>query len=171
MVGVTASIAVAIGAQLTAAGDLGSPKFKINDILERFEIAPGTSSVGQANLLFADTRTLAASGDEDLDLAGSLANAFGATITAAEIVAIFVKAHADNTNNVEISVPASNGFVGPFLAASDGCVVKPGEYALFVSRTGWAVTAGTGDLLNIANSGAGTGVDYDIVLIGRTTAA
>ena len=31
---------------------------------------------------------------------------------------------------------------------------------------GYAVTAGTGDILKVANSGAGTGVTYDIVIVG-----
>ncbi len=33
---------------------------------------------------------------------------------------------------------------------------------------GWSVTAGTGDLLRLANSGAGTSVTVDITIIGRT---
>lgn len=32
--------------------------------------------------------------------------------------------------------------------------------------TGYAVTAGTADQLKVANSGAGTGVTYDIVIVG-----
>ena len=64
-----------------------------------------------------------------------------------------------------------NGFIGPFLAAGDGIGVKPGEYVPLVSQSGWAVTAGTGDLLTITNSGSGTSVTYDIVIVGRTVAA
>jgi hypothetical protein len=31
------------------------------------------------------------------------------------------------------------------------------------------VTAGTGDILQVANSGAGTSVTYDIIVIGTTS--
>lgn len=169
--GVNASIRLAIAASLTGAGDLGAPRLKLDDILETLELTPGTDALGKADLLFADTRTLAASATEDLDLAGLLTDAFGATITAAEIVLFYVKAAAANTNNVRVSPAAVNGFLGPFVALGDGVAVKPGEYQLFVSRTGWPVTAGTADLLSVTNGGAGTSVDYDVVVIGRTVAA
>ena len=171
MAGVTGEINLSIKAALTGTNDLGSPKLALDPISEVMQIAPGTAAVNEANILFSDTRTLSASANEDIDLAGVLANAFGATITAAEIVAIYVKAASANTNNVNVTRAASNGFVGPFLAAGDGFGVKPGEYVLLTSQTGWAVTAGTGDLINVANSGGTTGVTYNIVIIGRTIAA
>lgn len=170
MAGVRGDIALRIDLTHSGTADLGTPKMRasVDKILSLVE---GTDATNKANLLFSDTRTLAASANENIDLAGTLADAFGATITAAEIVAIFIAAKAANTNNVNVTRPASNGFVGPFLAASDGVAIKPGEYALFVSQSGWAVTAGTGDLLNIANSAGSTGVDYDIIVVGRTVAA
>jgi hypothetical protein len=33
---------------------------------------------------------------------------------------------------------------------------------------GWGVTAGTGDLLKVANSAGSTSVNYDIVVIGNS---
>lgn len=171
MAGVTAEINLSIKAALTGTNDLGSPKLALDPISEVMQLSPGTDGVNKANILFSDTRTLSASANEDIDLAGSLSSAFGATITAAEIVAIYVKAASGNTNNVNVTRPASNGFAGPFLATGDGMAVRPGEYVLLTSQTGWAVTAGTGDLINIANSAGTTGVTYNIVIIGRTIAA
>lgn len=170
MPGVRANIALSIDATLSGTGDLGDPKQRV--LIEKLlAFDPGTAATDEANILFADQRTLAASANEDLDLAGALANAFGATITAAEIVAILISAAEGNTNNVNVTRPASNGFAGPFLAAGDGVSVKPGEFAFFASTSGWAVTAGTGDLINVANSAAGTPVTYDVLIIGRTVAA
>lgn len=170
MAGVRGEIALRIDLTQSGTGDLGTPKMRAtaDKILSLVE---GTDATNKANILFADTRTIAASANENIDLAGALADAFGASIVAAEIVAIYIAAKASNTNNVNVTRPASNGFIGPFLAASDGVAIKPGEYALFVSQSGWAVTAATGDLLNIANSAGGTGVDYDIIVVGRTVAA
>jgi hypothetical protein len=169
MPGVSASIGVRIQGKQTGAGDLGTPQLPI-DIDELLDFSAGTAAVGQANVLFQDTRTIAASGNEDLDVAGVLTDAFGASIAAAEIVAIFIKAHEPNTNSVQVTRPAANG-VPLFLAASDGLSIAPGDFFLLTRRTGVTVTAATGDLINIANSGAGTGVTYDVVIIGRTIAA
>lgn len=170
MAGTRGNISLSLDLTQVGSNDLGSPKMRVS-VSKLLSLVAGTADTDEANVLFSDQRTIAASSNEDLDLAGSLTDAFGSTITAAEIVAIYVSAASGNTNNVEITVPASNGFVGPFKAASDGYVVKPGEYFFAQSQSGWAVTAGTGDLLNIANSSSGTGVTYDIVIVGRTTAA
>lgn len=169
--GVTLQTKLSIAGGLEGTAAKGSMKLKLDDILESLELTPGTNTTGKADLLYTATRTVNASSNEDLDLAGALANAFGATITAAEIVLIFIKAAAGNTNNVNVSRPASNGFAGPFLAAGDGVKIAPGEWAVFQSKAGWAVTAGTGDLLNVANSGAGSSVSYDILIVGRTVVA
>lgn len=170
MAGVNASIAVSLDAVLTGASDLGNPKQRVQ-IAEALEFLAGTDAVNKADLLFADTRTLAASATENLDLAGGLSNAFGAVFTAAEIVAIYIKASAANTNAVRFGPASSNGFVGPFADATDRLNVLPGEWHLLVSQKGWAVTAGTGDLLTVLNAAGGTSVTYDIVIIGRTVAA
>lgn len=130
-------------------------------------LASGTGA-GQADRVFTDTRTLAASATEDLDLAAVLLDAFGAAITFVKLKAIIIKAAAGNTNDVVLSRPASNG-VPLFSAASDAIPIKPGgAFAWFCPGTGVTVTAGTGDLLTLTNSGAGTGVTYDIVIIGTS---
>jgi hypothetical protein len=92
----------------------------------------------------------------------------GATLTFTKIKAILVKAAEGNTNNVVVGGAASNGWVGPFGDVSDTVAVKPGGTLLLVApnAAGYAVTAGTGDILKVANSGAGTGVTYDIVIVG-----
>jgi hypothetical protein len=169
MAGVAATISVGIHAKQTGTADLGTPNILV-DILKTMEFTPGTAAVGQANILFSDTRTLTASSNESLDIAGVLADALGATIAAAEIVAIYVAAAPGNTNDVQITRPASNG-VPLFLAAGDGFAIGPGDFFLRTYRNGVAVTAATGDLVNIANGGAGTSVTYDVVIIGRTVAA
>lgn len=170
MAGVKGDIRQTLSLTYTGSNDVGNPKQPV--VVDKLlSLIAGTAATNQANIVFADTRTVAASSNEDLDLAGVLADAFGSTITAAEVVAIYIEAASGNTNNVNVTRPASNGFIGPFLASGDGIAIKPGEYVLLASQSGWAVTASTGDLLNIANSSSGTGVTYTIVIVGRTTAA
>ncbi len=167
--GVTASIELNIRAKLTGANDLGTPVMNLAPIEEILQLIPGTNAVNKADCFFSDTRTLAASATEDLDLAGVLTDAFGATITAAEIVLIFIKAADVNTNSVVVGA-ATAPFAGP-LGAAGTYTIKPGEYFLAVSETGWAVGAGATDDLKLLNSAGTTGVTFDILILGRTVAA
>lgn len=138
------------------------------DSSHRITLASGTGA-GQADIVWHDRRTLAASATEDLDLAGVLVSAFGATLTFARLKAIKVYAASANTNNVNVTRPASNG-VPIFLAAGDGLPVKPGGVFEWCApdATGIAVTASTGDLLTFTNSAGTTSVTYDVVLIGAS---
>jgi hypothetical protein len=131
-------------------------------------LASGTGSA-QANRLYDSQRTLAASATEELDLAGdsTFKDAFEQAITFVKLKVIYVAAATGNTNNVVVGGASSNAFLGPFNDATDKMVIPPGGIWMIVHRTtGWTVTAGTGDKLLIANSGAGTSVTYDIQLIG-----
>mgnify|MGYP000488088098 CR=1 FL=1 len=61
------------------------------------------------------------------------------------------------------------GFVGPFGSATHTVALPPGgNLILTAPASGWTVTAGTGDLLRVANSGAGTSVTFDIIIIGTS---
>lgn len=169
MPGVTATIDLHIRAKQLGTAGLGTPGVLV-DIEAQRSFDQGTASVDQTNVLYQATRTLAASTGEDLDLAGVLADALGATIAAAEVTAVYIEAHAANTNDVAVTRPASNG-VPLFAIASGGVNVGPGDFFLLTSRKGIAVTAGTGDLVHVANGGAGTPVTYDVLILGRTVAA
>ncbi|WP_441268681.1 hypothetical protein AB7G19_29985 [Bradyrhizobium sp. 215_C5_N1_1] len=127
------------------------------------QLASGTG-YGKADIAFMDTRTLAASTSENLDLAGALLDAFGATINAAKVKAIMIENPEASLSTLTVGAAASNTFNGPFSGATHSVDLKPGDRALFVSRTGWTVTAATGDLLKVAN-GAGGSVNYNIEII------
>lgn len=121
---------------------------------------------GQANQIWHDQRSIAASANEDLDVAGGLTNALGAVLTFTKIKAIIIKAADANVNNVVVTRPASTG-VPLFAAASDAVAVQPGGLlALVLPKTGIAVVGGSSDLINIANSTSGSAVLYDIIIIG-----
>jgi hypothetical protein len=169
MAGVAATIELNVKAKQTGTGDLGTPQ--VTAVLEKLlEFTGGTAAVGQSNVLFSDERTLAASATENLDLAGVLQDALGATITAAEVVAIAIVADAGNTNDVQLTRPAANG-VPAFLAAGDGVAIGPGDIFLLTNRKGIGVVGATGDLLTVTNSAGTTGVTYKVIVIGRTVAA
>lgn len=165
----TLKILAAVSATLAGANDLAQPLQSLNERTS-LTFTDGTGA-DQCDMVFADTRTIAASGSESLDLAGGLTDAFGATMTFAEIVAIYVKAAAANTNDVVVGGAASNAYVGPFGDATDKVKVKPGGVLLIAGPNAaglGAVTASTGDILQVANSGGSTGVTYDIIIVGRS---
>ena len=129
------------------------------------------AGLNAANRVFTDRRTISASSSENLDLAASLVDAFGATITFARIKGIVVAASSANTNNVLVGGAASNGFVNWVSDSSDVLVVRPGGLFVLLAQhaTGYAVTASTGDILKVANSSSGSPVSYDIALIGAAS--
>jgi hypothetical protein len=170
MSGVTGSIHIGIDARLIGAADLGNPAAPVR-VSKDITITPGTGSLGQADILWADERTLAASGTENIDLAGVLAGLIGGTVTAAEITGLYIEANAANTNDVVVFGAASNAFNGPLSGTLPKLTLGAGDCAFLSNLKGWPVVAGTGDLILVANSAGTTGVTYKIALIGRTVAA
>lgn len=160
-------LSMRLAATLTNPLDLSTPTDPLVYAIKTI-LASGTGA-NQADRIFHDQRTLGASATEDLDLAGSLTGPLGSTLTFARIKLVLVTAAAGNTNNVQVTRPASNG-VPLFLAASDGIAIRPGGGFLWWApdSTGVAVTAGSGDLLTFTNSAGSTGVTYDVVIIGAS---
>lgn len=165
----TASVRLALAARLTAVGDLGTPTYPIS-LDTTVNLADGVAA-GQANRIFTDTRTLAASATEDLDLAGALADGLGGVAAFARVKVLMLVAAAGNTNNVLIGRASANGLATLFGAVG-AVVLRPGAafcvIADDVDAIGYAVAAGTGDLITVSNSGAGSSVSYDIVAIGAS---
>jgi len=127
------------------------------------------TGASQADKIWDDTRTITASGTDDIDLAGVLVDAFGAVATFVKVKGIFVAASALNTNNVVIGAAAATQFVGPFGAATHTVALTPGQFfAITNSVSGWTVGAGASDLLRVTNSAGGTSVTYDIVILGTS---
>lgn len=124
----------------------------------------------KAEKVWQSTRTLAASATEDLDLSGGLTDIYGVSLTFTKIKAILIAALKANTNDVIVGNAAINALL-LFGVATATRAIKPGSFDLYTdnSAAGIVVTAGTGDLLKILNGGGGTGVTYDIIVVGETT--
>jgi hypothetical protein len=123
---------------------------------------------------FRDTPTaIAASGNQDFDLAAGLTDSFGTSITFAEIVGILVL-NWNTAGTLSVTRPASNGLSSVFIAAGDGVIVGPAADALnpgiffYFAPVGRTVTAGTGDLLNLINNDGSNAANYTIGLFGRS---
>lgn len=160
-----ASIYAGIRALYKSSNDLGTPQQEI-PLEDPTELTSGTGEY-QADLLFSDTRTINASSSEDLDLAGVLTDAFGAVLTMVEVVAVYIKAAAGNTNNVVVGNATAPVGLG-FSSAATWTIPPGGVFLVTAPEGGWAVGAGSTDDLKIANSGSGTSVEYDIIIVGRS---
>jgi len=162
-------ISVAVAATVNNPLDLQNVASPLN-LASSYGWSTGNGA-GQADRLFSDTRTIAPSGTDSLDLAGVLIDPVGTTLALARVKLILIRAAAANTNNVIVGGVANGLAAGPILPQTTGqVVVRPGGLLLVTAPdvTAYVVTAATGDLLQVANSGAGTSVTYDVVLIGSS---
>ena len=128
-------------------------------------IANGTG-LNQADMLFTDTRSIAAA--EDLDVSGgALTTAFGAVYTIAELKVLVVCADSANTANVILGGDAASVL---FLSVATTTVtLKPGACFVYTdpSAAGTTVTNSTADIIQAAPS-AGTQV-YSIIIMGSSS--
>lgn len=129
-----------------------------------------TSPVASSNQLWADRRFVTTStGTDDLDLAGSLTNFFGETITFATIrvLVIFNRAIVAG-DDIDIGGAAAN----PITSILDGSgtakmtVRASGLLVLTAPMDGYAVAGGSADTLRVTHAGSSEAITYDIVVIG-----
>lgn len=158
------NISASIRIVQSASPDGGSAR--VEQVVEKIvELLSGTTN-DKADLAFVDTRTLTTGATEDLDLAGVLANALGETLTMAEVVALLIISDPANTTNLTVGA-ATAEWQGPFAAAGDAMVIKPGGFMMVYAPAGWTVGAGSTDDLKLANA-AGASANYSIAAIGRS---
>ena len=143
------------------------------DVSKIQKLVSGTGA-NAADLIYANERTVATGANDDIDLAGALSDAFGATIAAAEIVSVLViNGPASGTaNTTDLTIGGgSNPFLG-FLGGTTPTIgpIKPG--GCFMISAGdaagvGAVTAATADILRITNS-SGASATYQIAIVARS---
>lgn len=164
----TTDISFRIGANYTVAKDLNNTPLSALDFSQRVQLATGVGA-GKADRLFYDQRTVNASSSEDLDLVGTLLDDFGATFSPVRIKAIAIKAVVANINNVIVGAASATQWAA-LLGTTGTITLRPGALFCAVAdatdTTAYVCAAGATDLLKVANSGAGTSVDYQIVIIG-----
>lgn len=129
------------------------------------KLVPGASADTR---MHQSLRTIAASGTLDLDLAGGITDTDGNTITFTRIRAIIVHARSTNVNAVVFGNAAANQALGPMGAAAHTIAVARGGTMMLCnpSAAAWPITAATADHIQFANGGAGTGVLFDLCIIG-----
>lgn len=165
---VTLKSTATIRGTLSTTRDAGDAAVPITETAN-YDVADGTGAA-QANAIYVDDFSIAASGTLAIDLRGSLTDPNNNTIAFTAIKEIMIKAAATNTNNIIYGNAASNQFLGPLGAAIDTVVIKPGGLMHFVegySAAGWTVTNASTDNILLTNSAGGTAVTGTIVIIGE----
>jgi hypothetical protein len=149
---------------LSASGDGGVATLNLNSSLSK-SVANGTG-LNQANALYIDDFSIAASGTLNIDLT-SLTDRFGAALSFSKVKEILLITDATNINDV-VYGNGTNPFVGPLSVGTATVTVKPGNafHVSNYSAAGWTVTDTTADTIKLANSGSGTAVTGTIVIVG-----
>lgn len=137
----------------------------IFDVFERVRLLNGTAD-GEINAEVSDQRTLTASNNEDLDFAGGLADAYGALVTLAKVKFLVIY-NESTTQTLTVKSAAANGWATWSKGSTNGIDIGPGGFECFYAPAGFAVTAGTGDKLNVAN-GSGSSCVYSVYAVGNT---
>ena len=167
MSNVIGSVKQSISTSLSKSLDLSTLEDPLSQSVDH-AFTGGTGAL-QANEQWHDKRTVAASATDQLDLSGSLTNAFGESVEFTSIKAIQIKNVSGNGASITVGPPAVNGWV-TLMAASDVITLEDGAAMTISTPTagGYAVAAGTGDLLDIVNLDGANAAEYEIVLIGNT---
>lgn len=169
----SAQIVAQLRATQLGTNDFGGPQF--SPTMEKIVSLSIGTGADQADILWMDERTVTTGANDDLDLNGVLTNAFGATVNAVEIVAMFIinePRAGSPANTTTLTVGAGTNPVTGYLGGTTPTLgpIRPGNFVLFgggnVGGFG-VVTASTGDILRIANS-AGASATYQIAILARS---
>jgi hypothetical protein len=158
------TLSVRLDYELTKALDLVSPRAQ-SAFAKALALASGIGA-NQADKFFIDSRHITGVATDSLDLAGgALTDALGDAFSLGRLKGMLVYARATNPNPIEVRKPASGAPWG-----TGNVIVRPGGlFTLWaLDATSYVVTAGTGDLLEIANTVSGD-ADYDICLVGASS--
>ncbi len=170
------SVQVTVRMTTAKALDLSTPTDEIvSQVTNTFSFGNGAN---QANQLWHDRRILAASANDDLNLAGSLTNAYGNSVTFANVKGIVVinrsgtvsGAHSAATDaGIIVGGAASAQFAGMFGDVSDkqNVPVDTPWMAINPAADGWAVTGTSADVLRISNADGSDEAMYDIIIWGE----
>jgi len=157
----SASNTIRLNSRFTDTDGIGTASQPV-DTTYQLILADGTGA-NQADLQYADTATIAASTNLDIDLT-SVEDAFGNALGAAEVVQVVIVSAAANTTNLTTGGSGSD-FVGlPALTIAPGGMVNLANGG--ANGIG-AVTNGTADTIRIANA-AGASASVDIYIAARS---
>jgi hypothetical protein len=157
----------------TGTPDPGAAQF--SGVLEHIlEFTTGTAAF-QADLIYVKERTVLSGANDDIDLSGVLVRPLGGTLTAVEIVGIFIinaPSYGGVANTTNLTMGAGTNPVVGYLGGTAPTIgpIRPNGMRMLLETdvAGLCpVVAATGDILRIANS-AGASATYRIAILARS---
>jgi hypothetical protein len=113
-------------------------------------------------------RTIAAGGNDDIDLNNPLSDALGDPFGLAKLKLFLMYADPANAGDLVVGAAPTNPFIGWFGASTHTMKVPPKSVAFRTHPlAGWVVTPGTGDILRVNNPTASLAA-YHILLVGTS---
>lgn len=160
----TAKISLGLTTQFTGSGDLSTPTDQMN-ITRAIEFTSGTGA-NQADVLFADSRTLADGANEVLDIyaSGTLLTPLGTALTMTKAKAIYVY----NTS-ADASLLIGGGTTPLAICADGSDILKlpPGGKLVFTAPLAAGIATTTNKNLKFEHDGTGSStLTYEVVVIG-----
>lgn len=129
------------------------------------------AGAGQINIMFHDRRTVTSSTpNDDIDLFGALEDVFGRDLEFIDIAAVLIHNRSTTPgDDLLVGAAAVNPWTAPFNGSGTSVVLVGPNSPIVLGNTldGYAVAAGSTDVLRIAHSGGAADMDYDLVIIGR----
>lgn len=133
--------------------DRDAPEGGSGSVLDAFRLAlslafaDGTGALG-VQVQFNALRAIDASGEDDLDLSGGLANGKGKAVTFTKVKALLVRTPSTNSGDITLKTDVTNGFTSMLDGEK---AFPPGSIEVIATEDedGWPVIAGTGDLMEV----------------------
>lgn len=159
-------IALNIESTVTNPLDLSSPLDPLRYAIS--QVVSDGADANEASMHWHDSRQLLASGTDDIDLAGGITNAFGATITFARVKSILVRNKGTTAAAITVGPSPTNG-VANFLGTNDRLPAGAWMAMGLFDATGWVITAGSADRIRVTNTSGSLTQEYEIIVIGSST--
>ena len=153
---------------MTGSNDLGTPSFSLAKAVT--QAFTDGAAANMFNRLFCDIRTIGATSNDDLDLAGALLDPLGGTFILARLKMLFVQNPSTNDGNVEVGGAAAAQVATIFGDVADKILIAPGGCLLLYApnAAGHVITATTADILRIRNAGSAS-ANIPVILAGSST--
>ena len=157
----TAKISAAWAKALEVGSAASSPT-----LTQQTTFANGTGA-GNIENVISKVGSIVASGLANLDLAGVEADPGGDLVTFTKVKAFLVK----NTSASGDGISVGGTFIAWKLAANDEVVVPPGGCFMMTapSAAGFAVTAGSADIMTLANLDVAIAQTYEVIVLGEVS--
>ncbi len=144
---------------------LGTLSHLVNLTLLSWDITDGTGANQSDRLFTKEQASLAIASTDSFDLFGTLEDAFGNVVQFADVKMIALQALPANVDTITIKGTFSSYLEG----ITPGVIIQPGGLFVIADKTtGYAVTDGPNDLLDIVNNSGSNTAGYNLIVLGTS---